>query len=96
MEVTPCDELAGDFLNYFVLDDRHLAMFVVDVSGHGTPSSLLAVAVGRLLTPNASATSLLVRIDPFTGRPRSPRRQWSWTSSIAGFKCRCKESCTSR
>ena len=66
---TPCDELAGDFLNYFMLDDRHLALFVVDVSGHGTPSSLLAVAVGRLLTPNASATSLLVRIDPFTGRP---------------------------
>lgn len=66
---TPCDELAGDFLNYFMLDDRHLAMFVVDVSGHGTASSLLAVAVGRSLTPNASATSLLVRNDPFTGRP---------------------------
>ena len=66
---TPCDELAGDFLNYFMLDDRHLAMFVVDVSGHGTPSSLLAVAVGRSLTPNASATSLLVRNDSFTGRP---------------------------
>lgn len=65
----PCDELAGDFLNYFMLDDRHLAMFVVDVSGHGTPSSLLAVAVGRSLTPNASATSLLVRNDAFTGRP---------------------------
>lgn len=66
---TPCDELAGDFLNYFMLDHRHLAMFVVDVSGHGTASSLLAVAVGRLLTPHASATSLLVRTDPFTGRP---------------------------
>lgn len=66
---TPCDELAGDFLNYFMLDDRHLAMFVVDVSGHGTASALLAVAVGRSLTSNASATSLLVRNDPFTGRP---------------------------
>lgn len=65
---TPCDELAGDFLNYFMLDERHLALFVVDVSGHGTPSSLLAVAIGRLLTPHASATSLLVRNDPFTGR----------------------------
>lgn len=66
---TPCDELAGDFLNYFMLDDDHLALFVVDVSGHGTPSSLLAVAVGRLLTPHTSATSLLVRNDPFTGKP---------------------------
>lgn len=64
----PCEELAGDFLNYFMLDDQHLALFVVDVSGHGAASSLLAVAVGRLLTATASATSLLVRSDPFTGR----------------------------
>jgi len=57
---TPCDELAGDFLNYFPLDERHIAMFVVDVSGHGAASALLAVAVGRLLTAHASASSLLV------------------------------------
>jgi sigma-B regulation protein RsbU (phosphoserine phosphatase) len=58
---TPCDELAGDFLNYFPLDERHIAMFVVDVSGHGAASALLAVAIGRLLTGHASASSLLVR-----------------------------------
>lgn len=58
---TPCDELAGDFLNYFPLDDRHVALFVVDVSGHGAASALLAVAIGRLLMPQASASSLLVR-----------------------------------
>jgi sigma-B regulation protein RsbU (phosphoserine phosphatase) len=57
---TPCVELAGDFLNYFPLDDRHVAMFVVDVSGHGAASALLAVAVGRLLTSHASTSSLLV------------------------------------
>lgn len=57
----PCDELAGDFLNYFLLDDRHLAMFVVDVSGHGVASSLLSVTIGRLLTPHVSASSLLRR-----------------------------------
>jgi len=64
----PCDELAGDFLNYFMLDEQHLAMFVVDVSGHGAASSLLAVAVGRFFTPEVSATSLLARPDPFTRR----------------------------
>lgn len=63
---TPCDELAGDFLNYFPLDERHIAMFVVDVSGHGAASALLAVAVGRLLTAHASASSLLVRRDSET------------------------------
>ncbi len=53
--------MAGDFLNYFPLDEKHIAMFVVDVSGHGAASALLAVAVGRLLTAHASASSLLVR-----------------------------------
>ncbi len=57
----PCDELAGDFLNYFHLDDQHIAMFVVDVSGHGVASSLLSVTIGRLLTRHASSSSLLVR-----------------------------------
>ena len=69
-QYTPCNELAGDFLNFFRLDDRHLALFVVDVSGHGAASALLAVAVGRLLTPHASETSLLVRPDPETGGVR--------------------------
>ena len=57
----PCQSLAGDFLNIFPLDDEHLGLFVVDVSGHGVPSSLMAVTVGRFLTPKVSEQSLLVR-----------------------------------
>ncbi len=59
----PCDELAGDFLNFFPLDDRHLALYVVDVSGHGVPSSLLSVTVARSLTRQATTTSILARVD---------------------------------
>jgi sigma-B regulation protein RsbU (phosphoserine phosphatase) len=57
----PCHSLAGDFLNFFPLDDQHAGLFVVDVSGHGVPSSLMAVTVGRFLTPKVSEQSLLVR-----------------------------------
>jgi phosphoserine phosphatase RsbU/P len=57
----PCQGLAGDFLNVFPLDDEHAGLFVVDVSGHGVPSSLMAVTVGRFLTPKVSEQSLLVR-----------------------------------
>jgi sigma-B regulation protein RsbU (phosphoserine phosphatase) len=57
----PCQKLAGAFLNVFRLDDEHAGLFVVDVSGHGVPSSLMAVTVGRFLTPKVSDSSLLVR-----------------------------------
>jgi phosphoserine phosphatase RsbU/P len=60
----PCQSLAGDFLNVFPLDAEHAGLFVVDVSGHGVPSSLMAVTVGRFLTPKVSDSSLLVRQGP--------------------------------
>ena len=63
----PCQGLAGDFLNVFPLDDEHAGLFVVDVSGHGVPSSLMAVTVGRFLTPKVSDQSLLVRQGPDGG-----------------------------
>lgn len=66
----PCDELAGDFLNLFPLDERHLALYVVDVSGHGVASSLLSVTIGRLLTPHVSASSILVQEDSGPGGKR--------------------------
>ncbi|MEO1991558.1 MAG: fused response regulator/phosphatase [Pirellulales bacterium] len=57
----PCEGLAGDFLNVFLLDEHHAGLFVVDVSGHGVPSSLMAVTVGRFLTNKISDQSILVR-----------------------------------
>ena len=64
----PCDELAGDFLNFFALDDDHIALYVVDVSGHGVASSLLSVTIGRLMTPIVSGSSLLVQSDGSGGK----------------------------
>ncbi|MEO8269514.1 MAG: SpoIIE family protein phosphatase [Aureliella sp.] len=57
----PCDELGGDFLNFFALDEQHIAVYNVDVSGHGVASSLLSVAIARMLTPQVSSSSLLVQ-----------------------------------
>ncbi len=47
----PCDTLGGDSLNVIRLDDENWALYVLDVSGHGVPASLLAVSVSRILTP---------------------------------------------
>lgn len=46
----PCDELAGDGLNVFRCDDEHVAMYVMDVSGHGVAASLLSVSVTHHLS----------------------------------------------
>ncbi len=57
----PCDELAGDGLSAIKLDDHRVAVYVLDVSGHGVASSLLSVSLGRLLSPPSDASSILIR-----------------------------------
>lgn len=49
-EFIPSAHLAGDFLNIFALDDRHAAMYVLDVSGHGASAALLSVTLSRWLS----------------------------------------------
>lgn len=39
-----CSELGGDALGYHWLDDDHLALYLLDVCGHGVGSSLLSAA----------------------------------------------------
>ena len=55
----PCEELGGDGLNIFRIDDRHIGMYVLDVCGHGVPSALLAVTVSRRLLPSTDQSSLV-------------------------------------
>ncbi|MDD5564775.1 MAG: SpoIIE family protein phosphatase [Thermoanaerobaculaceae bacterium] len=57
----PCDELAGDTLNVVPLDERHVGVFVVDVSGHGVPAALLSVTVSRLLSRTTDGCPLVRR-----------------------------------
>jgi len=47
----PCEELAGDTLNCFWLDDTHIGVYILDVSGHGVAASLLSVTLSRMLLP---------------------------------------------
>jgi phosphoserine phosphatase RsbU/P len=45
----PSTHLGGDMFGYHWLDSDHLALYLLDVSGHGVGSSLLAVSVNNLL-----------------------------------------------
>jgi sigma-B regulation protein RsbU (phosphoserine phosphatase) len=56
----PCDELAGDSLNIVRINDDLIALFLLDVSGHGVPAALLSVTVTRSLHPSAGGAASLV------------------------------------
>ena len=53
----PCDELAGDSLDIFRINDHQVVLYLLDVSGHGVPASLLSVTVTRRLSPHAGRSS---------------------------------------
>ena len=45
----PAKEVGGDFYNFFLIDDDHLAMVIGDVSGKGIPAALFMM-VSNILT----------------------------------------------
>lgn len=47
----PCHTIGGDLLNIFRLDEDHWAIYMLDVSGHGVPSAMVAVSVSQMLRP---------------------------------------------
>jgi sigma-B regulation protein RsbU (phosphoserine phosphatase) len=49
----PSTQLGGDIFGYHWLDADHLALYLLDVSGHGVGSSLLAVSAANLLSSQA-------------------------------------------
>ena len=44
----PAREVGGDFYNFFLVDDDHLALIIADVSGKGIPGCLTMMAVNIL------------------------------------------------
>ncbi|MDY3551720.1 SpoIIE family protein phosphatase [Gemmata sp. JC717] len=49
----PSTQLAGDMFGYRWIDPEHLALYLLDVSGHGVGSALLAVSAGNVLSANS-------------------------------------------
>jgi phosphoserine phosphatase RsbU/P len=56
----PCTELGGDAFGYHPLDDDHLAIYLLDVCGHGVAASLLSVtAINVIRSGSLPATDFL-------------------------------------
>ncbi len=50
--MTPAKEVGGDFYDFFLIDDDHLAIVMADVSGKGVPAALFMV-IARTIIKNA-------------------------------------------
>jgi len=46
----PCETLGGDSFNAVPLGPDHLGLYMMDVSGHGVPAAMLAIAVSERLS----------------------------------------------
>ena len=51
--MTPAREVGGDFYDFFMLDDDHLALVIADVSGKGVPAALFMVISKTLIKNRA-------------------------------------------
>ena len=48
--MTPAKEVGGDFYNFFLIDEDHIAMVIADVSGKGIPAALFMMVTNILIS----------------------------------------------
>lgn len=51
--MNPAKEVGGDFYDFFLIDDDHLALVIADVSGKGVPAALFMVIAKTLIKNHA-------------------------------------------
>lgn len=65
--MTPAKEVGGDFYDFFLVDDDHLALVMADVSGKGVPAALFMMGAKILLKNSAlyghSPKSILEKVN---------------------------------
>lgn len=56
----PSQTLGGDCFDFFWIDEDHLIVYLLDVSGHGVESALVAVSVHNMLRSASFTTGILL------------------------------------
>ncbi len=55
----PSQYVSGDIYNIFRLDEEHIGVYHIDISGHGVPAALFSVSLSQMLNANISQRNLL-------------------------------------
>jgi PAS domain S-box-containing protein len=55
-----CEEVAGDMFNFIRLSDRHMGIYILDVSGHGVSAALLSMSLSRSMTAAQDGSGALI------------------------------------
>jgi sigma-B regulation protein RsbU (phosphoserine phosphatase) len=59
---SPMTSVAGDFYDFIPVDDKHLGVFIADVSGHGVPAALVASMLKIALASQSPSASDPARV----------------------------------
>jgi len=82
----PSSTLGGDTIGYHWIDDDHLALYLIDVTGHGLDSALLSVSLSNVIRSGSLAAAdmrqpeqvLATLNDTFQGRQHSGKFFTIW------------------
>lgn len=55
----PCSRIGGDLINFVTLNENITAFFILDVSGHGIQSAIMAISIHRILSAWKEHNSIL-------------------------------------
>jgi sigma-B regulation protein RsbU (phosphoserine phosphatase) len=68
----PSGHVGGDLVGSFVIDDRRVAVFSVDVSGHGVASAMMTARLAGLLSGGSPEQNIALTANPDGSRSAVP------------------------
>ncbi len=81
----PAKEVGGDFYDFFMIDEDHLALVIADVSGKGIPASLFMMSSKILINDHAlmggTPAEILERVNKQVCASNDARYGWAYSRS---------------